>query len=178
LLVSGKLSDIFGRKIWFIIASVLGIIGGIVGATAKTTTAIIVYMVFMGIATALASVTTPAFFEIVPYKHRGMVIGFLELSSLPWFVFASLIANSLFGAGQWRWIYYISIIMNTLALAGIVLCYKPPKRPEASQRSVWAKLAELDWIGIILFIGGLTVYFYWVFSLVQNQQHILGILAR
>jgi MFS family permease len=52
LLLSGSLSDIFGRKVFFIMGSTLGLVGSIVGATAKTTNQIIAFMAMMGVATA------------------------------------------------------------------------------------------------------------------------------
>jgi MFS family permease len=142
--------------------SSLGIISSIVGCTAKTTNQIIANMAIMGIATAFTSVSTPAFFEIIPRGNRGFAIGALELSSLPWFMFSSLIANSLVGAGQWRWIYYMALILNVLGLAGIVIFYKPPPRPE-SEFSIWHQLIRLDWFGIFLFLSGITLFLLGIF---------------
>jgi MFS family permease len=142
--------------------SSLGIISSIVGATAKTTNQIIANMAIMGIATAFTSVSTPAFFEIIPRGNRGFAIGALEFSSLPWFMFSSLIANSLVGAGQWRWIYYMALILNVLGLAGIVIFYKPPPRPE-SEFSIWHQLIRLDWFGIFLFLSGITLFLLGIF---------------
>jgi hypothetical protein len=107
-------------------------------------------------------VSTPAFFEIIPQKNRGFAIGALEFSSLPWFMFASLIANSLVGAGQWHWIYYISLILNVLGLAGIVLFYHPPPRPE-HDKSVMHQLLHLDWLGMFLFLAGVTLFLLGIF---------------
>ena len=52
LLLSGSLSDIFGRKAFFIMGSTLGFVASIVGATAKSTNQIIAFMAMMGVATA------------------------------------------------------------------------------------------------------------------------------
>lgn len=77
-------------------------------------------------------------------------------------MFSSLIANSLVGAGQWRWIYYISLILNVLGGIGIVLFYKPPPRPE-HEKSVWHQFIRLDWLGILLFLTGLTLFLLGIF---------------
>jgi MFS family permease len=55
LLISGSLSDIFGRKIFFIMASSLGILSSILGATAKSTNQIIANNAIMGVATAFSA---------------------------------------------------------------------------------------------------------------------------
>ena len=160
---SGNLSDIFGRKELMMAGNALALIGSIVAATAQNVVSIVVFMCFMGIATALTSISTPAFMEIVPAKHRAATVGVLEMSALPWFMFAALISNSLVGAGQFRVIYAISIIMNVIALFGVFFLYKPPKRPEASQKSVWYQLARLDWAGTVLMFGGLIVFLLGLF---------------
>jgi hypothetical protein len=77
-------------------------------------------------------------------------------------MFSSLIANSLVGAGQWRWIYWISLILNVLGGAGIVIFYKPPPRPE-HEKSIWHQFIRLDWLGIFLFLTGLTLFLLGIF---------------
>jgi len=77
-------------------------------------------------------------------------------------MFSSLIANSLVGAGQWRWIYYIALILNVLGLTGIVLFYRPPPPPE-HEKSVFYRFIRLDWLGIFLFLAGITLFLLGIF---------------
>jgi MFS family permease len=77
-------------------------------------------------------------------------------------MFSALIANSLVGAGQWRWIYFIALILNVLGLTGIILFYRPPPRPE-SDKSIWHQFIRLDWLGIFLFLAGITLFLLGIF---------------
>jgi MFS family permease len=77
-------------------------------------------------------------------------------------MFSSLIANSLVGAGQWRWIYYIALILNVLGLIGIVLFYRPPPPPE-HEKSAFHRFIRLDWLGIFLFLAGITLFLLGIF---------------
>jgi predicted membrane channel-forming protein YqfA (hemolysin III family) len=77
-------------------------------------------------------------------------------------MFSSLIANSLVGAGKWRWIYYIALILNCLGLTGIILFYTPPPPPE-HEKSLWHRFIRLDWLGIFLFLAGITLFLLGIF---------------
>jgi MFS family permease len=77
-------------------------------------------------------------------------------------MFSSLIANSLVGAGQWRWIYYMSLILNVLALGGIIFFYRPPPRRE-HDKSIMHQLLRLDWLGMLLFMAGITLFLLGIF---------------
>jgi MFS family permease len=77
-------------------------------------------------------------------------------------MFSALIANSLVGAGQWRWIYYISLILNVLGLIGITLFYRPPPRVE-HEKSIIHQLLRLDWLGMFLFMTGITLFLLGIF---------------
>jgi MFS family permease len=61
---------------------------------------------------------------------------------------------------DWRWTFYISLIVNAIAFVLIMICYWPPDfiglHPEGKSRR--QQVAELDFIGIILFAGGLTIF--------------------
>ncbi len=58
----------------------------------------------------------------------------------------------------WRWVYYICIIYAALSLAGTAFFYFPPPRPRPGDvsKSRLQELLELDFVGILLYAGGLT----------------------
>lgn len=61
---------------------------------------------------------------------------------------------------DWRWTYYIALIVNGLGFVLILVCYWPPDflglHPEGKSRR--QQVAELDFVGILLFGGGLSVF--------------------
>lgn len=60
----------------------------------------------------------------------------------------------------WRWTFYIPMIMNGLAFIVMFIFYWPPGfmvlHPEGKTR--WQQVKELDFLGLILFGGGLTCF--------------------
>jgi MFS family permease len=78
LLISGSLSDIFGRKIFFIMTSCLGILSSILGATAKTTNQIIANNAVMGVATAFSSGEFPFLFYRMLTRPQCRLLHFLK----------------------------------------------------------------------------------------------------
>lgn len=67
-LIVGRFSDIFGRRWFFIIGSVLGLIGSILGATAQSVNQLIGAEVLIGIASGFQT----SFFWIVAEIVRGL----------------------------------------------------------------------------------------------------------
>jgi MFS family permease len=79
----GRLSDIFGRK-WMVMAtSLLGLLGCIVGGTAKSIDILIVANLMNGLAAAGQLSFGIVLGELVPNKHRGPIVTVVFLSSLP-----------------------------------------------------------------------------------------------
>lgn len=61
---------------------------------------------------------------------------------------------------SWRWTFYLGIIVNGLALLLVIVFYWPPDfvdlHPEGKTR--FRQFKELDFIGLLLFGGGLTSF--------------------
>lgn len=55
--------------------------------------------------------------------------------------------------------YYLNLITNSIALALFYICYHPPTHAQLHEgRSMKQDLKDLDWVGIVLFSGGLTSF--------------------
>ncbi len=60
---------------------------------------------------------------------------------------------------NWRWVYYIQIIMLVGALVLQILFYKPPNfRQLHGERTVMQELKRVDWVGIFLLVSGLLMF--------------------
>lgn len=78
---------------------------------------------------------------------------------VPWAVLAVLLGQLFVLHATWRWIYYVSIIYATVALVGTAIFYFPPSRPRNDyDKTRWQEFLELDFVGIILYSGGLTSF--------------------
>lgn len=82
-LIFGRLSDIFGRRWFFIIGSCIGLIGSIIGACAQTINQLIGAMVFLGISAGIMLCFFWASAEIVPMKYRYLANVGTYIFSIP-----------------------------------------------------------------------------------------------
>jgi MFS family permease len=74
-------------------------------------------------------------------------------------IIATLLGNVLQEYASWRWIFYIGIIVEVIALAGTAIFYWPNPRPRGDfDKTRWQEFKEIDWIGLFLFAGGLTTF--------------------
>jgi MFS family permease len=100
--------------------------------------------------------------ELVPNKLRGPAVTIIFLSSLPFAVFGPSIARSLIlhTSQGWRWSYYIGIIISVLSLVLYLVFYHPPRYDQLHVRgkTKWQQFKELDFIGILLYIAGVTIF--------------------
>lgn len=71
-LIIGRLSDIFGRRWFFIGGNILAILCGVLGATAQKVNTIIGGNVLGGLSGSVQISFTVAIAELVPNKHRPM----------------------------------------------------------------------------------------------------------
>ncbi|KIW79298.1 hypothetical protein Z517_05910 [Fonsecaea pedrosoi CBS 271.37] len=158
--IAGALSDIFGRR-WIVLSSqVFCIIGSIVAVTAHKTVTLVPAETLIGVGCGVSWTAVAGIQELLPNKYRGIGMAWTELPiNIPWGTAAVIFANLLTEHASWRWIYYIAIIYNVISLVGIAVFYFPPTRPQEDyEKSRWKEFLELDWIGAILYAGGLTVF--------------------
>ncbi|KAF2473138.1 trichothecene efflux pump [Lindgomyces ingoldianus] len=161
-LLVGRLSDIFGRK-WMVMGtSILGLLGCIVGGTAKSINTLIGANLMNGIAAAGQLSFGIVLGELVPNKHRGPIVTLVFLSSLPFAVFGPIIARLfiLHTAAGWRWSYYLGIILSGITIILYQFLYHPPTYDQlhVHGKTRWEQFKELDFVGIFLFVAGIIVF--------------------
>lgn len=138
LLLFGRLADIFGRRYFVIGGNAIALIGGIVSATAQNVNTITAGMVLKGLGSGVqqsfpvilaermfSSPMTPQPHTrrltkcslVIPKKYRVMSIALIYGSSVAGYALAPVIASSLLIStnGNWRYIYYIAIIMDGMS---------------------------------------------------------------
>jgi len=157
----GRLSDIFGRRWFYISGDVLGLIGCIIAATAQNMSSMIVSNVFIGFGAAIQQSYGTVIQELVPLKARGVMAAFVLTAVTPGAVFGPIIAKSFIantGPG-WRWDYYLTIITNVVAGLLLVLFYHPPTFEMLHMgKTRWQKVKSLDYGGIFIFMAGEVLF--------------------
>ncbi|KAF2836293.1 fungal trichothecene efflux pump [Patellaria atrata CBS 101060] len=158
----GRLSDIFGRRWFFIGASVLAVIGNIIGAAAQNINMLIATNCINGLAAAGQLSFNVVLGELVSNKARGPFNAIVLSTSIPFAVFGPPVARALYENTdlQWRWSYILGVIVNVIAVVLYYFFYHPPtyEMLHVGGKSKLRQLKSLDWIGIFLFTSGLVVF--------------------
>jgi MFS family permease len=157
----GRLSDLLGRRWFFVGGNAIGLIGTIVGATAQSVPTLIGANCLIGVAAAVQLSFAVVISELVPNKWRGYGIGALFFSSMPFAAFGPVIARSfiLHIAAGWRWSYYLNIIVAGIATVLFFFFYHPPTysmlHTKHSKKSIF-KMLDLG--GLVMFTTGLVIF--------------------
>jgi EmrB/QacA subfamily drug resistance transporter len=145
--IYGKLSDVYGRKPFYILGLGLFMIGSAMSGQAHTMMELIVFRAFQGIGGgAMLSMPRATIGDIFNPRERGRWMGVIAMT----FGLASIVGPFLGGwitdHWGWRWIFYINLPVAAAALLAIL--YALP-RVRAGKR------AHVDWTGSGLLVAGL-----------------------
>jgi MFS family permease len=161
----GRLSDIFGRRYFFIGSALLGVLGSIICATAQSIPVLIGGNVFLGIASAASLSFNYTLSEIVPMKYRYIASGVAFMFTIPGSgcgaIFAYIFIQDYPGI-SWRGTYWLLFGIEMLSFILFVLFYFPPSftkkhlRDENHSKLFWIK--NFDYVGTFLYAAGLVVF--------------------
>ncbi|KIL91916.1 hypothetical protein FAVG1_04319 [Fusarium avenaceum] len=160
-LIVGRLSDLYGRKWMVMSTTVLGLTGCIIGGAARNVGMLIASNGCNGLAAAGQLSFGIVLGELVPNKHRGPVISFVFLTSLPFAVFGPVIARTMIKNIHegWRWSYYVGIILNAVTLVLYQFLYRPPTFAQLHiGKTRMQQTKRLDWVGMFLFTAGCVLF--------------------
>ncbi|KAJ4375305.1 hypothetical protein N0V83_002391 [Neocucurbitaria cava] len=138
--VGGRLSDLFGRRWFFIVGACIIILGSIVSATGQSINQMIAGGALFGCGSGFLEMA----FGAVQLTMRRAIIKH---------------------TGNWRICYYIMIGFQVINLTLLVIFYNPPTFKEKKiehGKSAGQLLREFDWLGMFLFIAGGTLFIFGV----------------
>jgi len=92
--ILGRLSDLFGRRWFFIGGNITALIGIIICATAQNVNSLIVGAAVFGLGETVQLSFNVALGELVPNKYRPMVLSFIFLTNAPFASFGGMIGTS------------------------------------------------------------------------------------
>ena len=115
--IFGKLSDMFGRKRFFMMGMVLFMFGSILCGTAQSIEQLSIYRAIQGIGGgALVPITFTIIFDIFPPEKRGKMGGLFGavfgLSSIFGPLFGAYITDYI----SWHWIFYINLPIGIISV--------------------------------------------------------------
>ncbi|KAK5023389.1 hypothetical protein LTS07_009264 [Exophiala sideris] len=157
----GRITDIFGRRWFFIIGAAIGMIGAIVCATAKNLPICIGGQTLIGVSSAISFAYPFAIAELVPVRARFYVTGSMYIFSIPVspFTAATGTAFVLYTEQGWRWCYWMLLIINGIAAILLVSFYYPPTfhmKHGADSKMLYLK--NFDYVGLFLYTAGLVLF--------------------
>jgi len=143
--IFGKLSDMYGRKKFFVFGILLFLAGSILCGMANTMIQLCIFRAIQGIGgSALMPIAFTIIWDVVPREVRGKMSGIFGavfgLSSIAGPLLGSFITEQF----DWRWIFFINIPIGIIALALIIIFYKESKTHTKQ---------IIDWFGFVFLLG-------------------------
>ncbi len=126
-IVSGRITDRFGRKRLLIVDAIIFIIGTLGSCLAPNIASIIVSRIVVGIAIGIASYIAPLYIsEISPAKYRGALVSLNQLAITIGILISYIVDASFAQSHAWRWMLGFGIIPAIFLLIGMFfLPYSP-----------------------------------------------------
>lgn len=152
VLIYGKLSDIFGRKPIFAFGIILFLFGSLMCGLATSMEELIIFRLIQGMgAGAVLPIATTIVGDIYSSEERAKVQGYL---SSVWGISAvsgPAIGGILVSTVGWQYVFWVNIPLGILALLGVSLFLKEPKRNGKP---------SIDYSGALLLTVGLVSLLY------------------
>jgi EmrB/QacA subfamily drug resistance transporter len=150
----GKLSDLYGRRPFFLTAIALFIVGSLLSGTAHSMYELAAFRAFQGLgAGGLFSLALTIIGDIVPprqrAKYQGYFLAVFGTSSVLGPVVGGFFAGqaTLFGITGWRWVFLINVPIGIAALAVVARnLHLPHTRRDH----------KIDWPGAVALVIGLV----------------------
>jgi EmrB/QacA subfamily drug resistance transporter len=150
----GKLSDIYGRKPFFLFAIVVFIVGSALCGLSRSMYELAAFRALQGIgAGGLFSLALAIIGDVVPPRERARYQGFFLAVFGTASVLGPLIGGFLAGTGEilgvagWRWIFYINV---PIALVAMIVVSRVLHIPHQRQDH------RIDWPGAVALVVGLV----------------------
>lgn len=150
--IFGKLSDMYGRKRFFIFGILVFMFGSVLCGTATSIEQLSLYRAVQGIgAGALMPITFTIMFDAVAPENRGKLGGLFGAVFGMSSIFGPLLGAYITEYIRWEWIFYINLPLGLISFAMIAFFYK--ESPVHSKQ-------RIDWWGAISLVGAIVCFIF------------------
>ena len=152
--IVGRLSDLYGRKSFFLGGIVVFLLGSVLAGASQTMNQLIFFRAIQGIGGgSIMALSFASVGDLFPPaergKYQGIVAGVFGLSSVIGPTLGGFITDNL----SWNWVFYINVPMILVVIA-LFIRFFPNIRPERlAQRLDYAGMALLVLIIVPLLVG-------------------------
>ncbi|ATL70193.1 MDR family MFS transporter [Nocardia terpenica] len=151
----GKLSDMYGRKPFYLAAISIFVIGSLACSFAQSMYELAAFRALQGLgAGGLMSLALTIMGDIVSPRERaryqGYFLAVFGTSSVIGPVLGGLFAGqaSILGVSGWRWVFLVNVPVGVVALIVVSRVLRLPKRPHPGVR--------IDWWGVLMLAVGIV----------------------
>ncbi len=146
--IFGKLSDIYGRRRFFLLGIIVFMVGSWLSGISQTMEQLIIFRGIQGVgAAAIMPIALAAIADIFPPAQRsriqGLMAGVWGVASILGPLMGGYIADNL----SWRWVFYVNIPVGILSIA--VVYFNLHDRPHPNVKR------KVDYPGVVLLLSGL-----------------------
>lgn len=146
--IFGKLSDMYGRKRFFLFGIVMFLLGSVLCGLAGSMVQLSIFRAVQGIGGgALMPIAFTIIYDIFPVEQRGKMTGLLGAVFGTSSIFGPLLGAFITDSLSWHWVFYINVPIGIVSLALIIAYYKE-SLTHAKQR--------IDWGGAFTLVGAVV----------------------
>ncbi|KIL39065.1 major facilitator transporter [Gordoniibacillus kamchatkensis] len=146
--VFGKLSDMYGRKRFFVFGLLLFLIGSILCGLSSSIAQLSMFRAIQGIGGgAIMPIALTILFDLFPQEQRGKISGITGAVFGASSIFGPLLGAVISDHLGWHWIFYVNVPIGAVSCLLIVLFYR---------ESVAHSRQKIDWWGAATLIGSIV----------------------
>lgn len=171
--IFGKLSDMYGRKRFFLFGIAMFLLGSVLCGIAGSIVQLSIFRAIQGIGGgALMPIAFTIIYDIFPVEQRGKMTGLMGAVFGTSSIFGPLLGAFITDSLSWHWVFYINVPIGIVSLVLIIFYYK---------ESLTHAKQQIDWGGAFTLVGAVVCL---MFALelggekyAWNSSVILGLFA-
>lgn len=146
--IFGKLSDMYGRKRFFMFGVIVFLGGSMLCGTAHNITELILYRAIQGVGGgALAPIAFTVIFDVAPIEKRGAMGGMFGAVFGLASIFGPLLGAYITEYINWHWVFYINVPLGVAAFILVVFFY---------HESLEHARQKIDWAGVFTLVPAIA----------------------